>query len=93
MFASTHTPMAADMAAESYDPETPAALAAHAGTIAHDLNNLLTVVLTYGQLLREQIPAGSDESRALAEMLDAASSGATLAKQLVVAVRNLAKRA
>ena len=81
------------MAAEPIDRETPAALAAHARAIAHDLNNLLTVVLTYGQLLREQIPAGSDESRTVDEMLDAAASGATLARQLVGAVRELAGRA
>jgi len=54
-----------------------------AGGVAHDFNNLLGVILGYGELLMKHL-AGDDASTSrLAQILKAASRGASLTRQLL----------
>ena len=55
-----------------------------AGGVAHDFNNMLTVITSYGQLLQEDLPvedAGRRES--VGEIVRAANRAATLTRQLL----------
>ncbi len=54
-----------------------------AGGIAHDFNNLLTVILGYGESLREHVAAGSTEAAELSEVQAAAERAAKLTQQLL----------
>ena len=49
-----------------------------ASGVAHDLNNLLTVIVNAAELLREQVPADDDETRSLLEDLEESTSRAAL---------------
>ena len=55
------------------------ALAARAGGIAHDLNNMLGTMIGYGALVLEDLPADDPNHAYLAKVLEAG----TEAKQLV----------
>lgn len=55
-----------------------------AGSIGHDFNNLLTVVLGFGELLRSRIEDRPDAVAELDEMIRAAEEAAQLTDQLVV---------
>ena len=54
-----------------------------AGGVAHDLNNLLTVIMGYGKLLLARAPAASREHTQLSQIDKAARSAATLTHQLL----------
>ena len=60
-------------------PERLRALADRAGTIAHDLNNMLGTMIGYGALVLEDMPADDPNHAFLAKVLEAG----TEAKQLV----------
>ena len=59
------------------------ALGRLAGGVAHDLNNLLTVMLGYGLSLREQLPDNED----LSEILQAVDRSSRLTNQLLTLSR------
>jgi two-component system cell cycle sensor histidine kinase/response regulator CckA len=54
-----------------------------AGGVAHDLNNLMTVVIGCGDLLLKERPAIHRHHRLVKEMKDAGNRAVTLARQLV----------
>jgi PAS domain S-box-containing protein len=54
-----------------------------AGGVAHDFNNLLTVILGYGQVLKEQAHSEQPEWEHLDEILKAAERAAQLTNQLL----------
>ncbi|HEU4628462.1 MAG TPA: ATP-binding protein [Gemmatimonadaceae bacterium] len=54
-----------------------------AGGIAHDLNNILTVVTSYCGVLRAELPAGSPLAQDVREIDAAAARAATLTQQLL----------
>lgn len=54
-----------------------------AGSVAHDFNNRLTVILGNLELLEEEIDAGSDASQLLADARHAAENSTELAKRLL----------
>jgi PAS domain S-box-containing protein len=53
------------------------------GGVAHDFNNLLTVITTTAHLMREEREADQALSEALDDILDAATRGASLTRQLL----------
>jgi PAS domain S-box-containing protein len=55
-----------------------------AGGISHDFNNLLSVILSYTEMLRRSLPAGDPISEDLAEIQTAAQRAAKLTKQLLL---------
>ena len=54
-----------------------------AGGVAHDFNNLLTVITTSAHFLREDRSADADIRESADDILDAATRGATLTRQLL----------
>ena len=58
-----------------------------AGGIAHDFNNLLTAILGTATLLRETLPAGSEQAEEIREIETAAQRGASLTRQLLTFTR------
>ena len=54
-----------------------------AGGIAHDFNNLLTAIGGYAELLRNEVPAGSESQTDVDEILRASRSAAGLVRQLL----------
>jgi len=58
-----------------------------AGGIAHDLNNLLAVILNYADFLAEQLPEG-EMRRDVEEIQRAASRAADLSRQLLLFARS-----
>jgi PAS domain S-box-containing protein len=54
-----------------------------AGGIAHDFNNIITVVSTYGSLLRERLPASDANQEAVQAVLDAADRASRLTRQIL----------
>ena len=54
-----------------------------AGGVAHDFNNLLTVIMSYSGLLLSSVDEGSDFSRDLGEIKNAAERAAGLTHQLL----------
>jgi two-component system cell cycle sensor histidine kinase/response regulator CckA len=60
-----------------------AALKHEAGTIGHDLNNLLTVISGHGSLLAATMPASDPMRSSVTEIQKAAERAAALAQQLL----------
>lgn len=58
-----------------------------AGGTAHDLNNLLTPIISYVELIKRQVSQGSKEQRYLQHVEEAAQRAATLTKQLLALSR------
>lgn len=54
-----------------------------AGGVAHDFNNIMTVILGYGSLLKEQIPEDSPATASLKAIQDAAERATSLTRQLL----------
>jgi len=54
-----------------------------AGGVAHDFNNMLTVITSYGDLLLGDLPAGDSRRGDIEEILKAARGAATLTRQLL----------
>ena len=54
-----------------------------AGGVAHDFNNLLTVILSYSDLLLEDLPAGSADRDDVAQIKKAAQGASELTRQLL----------
>lgn len=54
-----------------------------AGGVAHDFNNILTVINGYAELLLSESPAGTSQSRDLAMILEAGQKAAALTSQLL----------
>src|SRR5712671_1330583 len=54
-----------------------------AGGVAHDFNNLLTVILSYSDLLLEDLPAGSADRDDVAQIRKAAHGASDLTRQLL----------
>jgi signal transduction histidine kinase/ActR/RegA family two-component response regulator len=61
-----------------------------AGGIAHDFNNVLTVVRNYSELVRAELPAGSEIRRDVEEVLRATARAAALTRQLLAFSRQQA---
>lgn len=57
------------------------------GGIAHDFNNILAIILGNIDLLREQVPDGSDAAEMANEVLGAATHGADLVRRLLAFAR------
>jgi hypothetical protein len=54
-----------------------------AGGVAHDFNNLLTVILSYSELLLEDLPAGSADRDDVTQIRKAAQGASELTRQLL----------
>lgn len=54
-----------------------------AGGVAHDFNNLLTVIMTYSELVAEELGVESPCHEDLEEIIKASKAGASLTKQLL----------
>jgi two-component system, cell cycle sensor histidine kinase and response regulator CckA len=54
-----------------------------AGGVAHDFNNILGVIMGYGEILRRRIPTADPLQGKVAEILKAADSAAALTRQLL----------
>ena len=54
-----------------------------AGGVAHDFNNILGVIIGYGEILKRRIPAGDPLQGKVAEILKAAERAAALTRQLL----------
>jgi PAS domain S-box-containing protein len=54
-----------------------------AGGVAHDFNNLLTVIQNYGNLVADELPAGSIASSDILQVLQAGDRAAELTRQLL----------
>lgn len=63
-------------------PEAPGRLA---GRIAHDVNNLLAVILGYAELMLDSLPAGDPLRVAAEEVRQAALRGSRLTRELLAA--------
>jgi hypothetical protein len=76
------------MTADAGDTERPAteqleAVGREAARVAHDLNNLLQIIVGFGDLLAAELPTGSAQHRAATNILDAATTATARARQLV----------
>ena len=54
-----------------------------AGGIAHDFNNILTAILGYSEIVREQLPAGEQVQQDLDQVINAANRAADLVSQIL----------
>jgi PAS domain S-box-containing protein len=61
-----------------------------AGGVAHDFNNILAVILGYGELLAAHLPSDSDRGREIREVSRAAERAASLTRQLLAFSRKQA---
>lgn len=61
-----------------------------AGGVAHDFNNMLGVILGYGQLLQERLPKDAAMQEAVGEIIQAAKRSAALTRQLLAFSRRQA---
>lgn len=62
-----------------------------AGTVAHDFNNVLTIIRGTAELMRESLPANHEVQDDIAEILAAANRAAELTSQLLVFTRERVK--
>jgi len=58
-----------------------------AGGIAHDFNNLITVILAYGQSLKDALPHGDARYEDITHLLAAADRATALTRQLMAVAR------
>ncbi|MFN8669880.1 MAG: response regulator [Gemmatimonadaceae bacterium] len=58
-----------------------------AGGIAHDFNNLITVILAYGQSLKDALPHGDARHDDITHLLAAADRATALTRQLMAVAR------
>lgn len=63
-----------------------------AGGVAHDFNNVLSVILGLSEAVRDELPAGHALRDDLQEIVDAASRGAAITRQLLTFARKDAGR-
>ena len=54
-----------------------------AGGVAHDFNNILTVIMGFGQLLQHSLPAGDPRHEHMEQILDAADRATHLTRSLL----------
>ncbi len=54
-----------------------------AGGVAHDLNNLLTAIVGFGNLLRDSVPAGGDQRECVDSILEASDRATHLTRSLL----------
>jgi hypothetical protein len=54
-----------------------------AGGVAHDFNNILSVIISYGQFVKANVPAGSEAAEDVGEVLAAADRATALTRQLL----------
>lgn len=66
----------------SPDPQVAAALGRFAGQVAHELNNVLTAISSYGELLLEDLPHESAAREDAVEILAATRRAAALSQAL-----------
>lgn len=66
----------------SPDPAVADAIARFAGKVAHELNNALTAISSYGELLLEDLPAGAAAREDAVEILAATRRAAALSQTL-----------
>jgi len=71
-----------NMEAELRQAQKIEAIGRLAGGVAHDFNNILGVILGYGELVESELPPGSPVREPVAEMMKAAQRAATLTRQL-----------
>ncbi|MDJ0973586.1 MAG: ATP-binding protein [Planctomycetota bacterium] len=64
------------------------ALGRLAGGVAHDFNNILTVIMTSAELLRGRLPTGSADSRHAAQIVAAAETAAEMTQKLLTFSRD-----
>jgi len=58
-----------------------------AGGVAHDFNNILTAILSYGTLVRETLPEGDERRDDIDEVLKAGDRAVALTRQLLTFTR------
>ena len=83
---------ATNLQTQAVQLEEMAALGRLAGEIAHDVNNLHTVIIGYGQLIRERLkgdigPSADSLRRYIQEIINAARSGSGMINQLLAFTR------
>lgn len=66
------------------------ALGALAGGVAHDLNNVLGVLMGYAEMLAEKFPEGDDLRLYIDRILDSAAKGASIVQDLLTMARRSA---
>lgn len=77
--------------AQLYQARKLEALGQLAGGVAHDLNNMLTPILGYAELLIDRLPQNAQENRQdLALIIDAAERSRKLVQQLLIFARKQA---
>ncbi len=54
-----------------------------ASGIAHDFNNILSIIIGFSEMVREDLPAGSQSARDLDQIIKAGNRGADLVRQLL----------
>jgi signal transduction histidine kinase/ActR/RegA family two-component response regulator len=59
------------------------ALGALAGGVAHDFNNILSIILGYAEIVQSELPAGSSPRADVGKISDAAVRARTLVRQLL----------
>ena len=60
-----------------------------AGGVAHDFNNILAVILGYGYLIMEDLPADSPLRKMISEILSAAHRARDLTRPLLAFSRKI----
>lgn len=78
---------ARDLRAQLQQAQQLEALGRLAGGIAHDVNNVLTVVMGFAEAAMDSLPDGTPAREDVAEVLSAASRAASLTRQLLMFAR------